>query len=229
MHGSTTKVDQLERSASPWKRAAAIVLLCGVLVFVASSDILHQALLRAVEVTRVVIDRYPTLGMSAFVALAAISAVLAFFSSAVLVPVAVEAWGKALSVLLLWSGWTLGGICAYGLGRSLGRRIVLHIVSGDALARFEERITVRAPFSLVLLFQVALPSEVPGHVLGLLRYSFVKYVAALGIAELPYAVATIYLGESVLERRASALLAIGLTLAVLSAWALRTLQKRLSD
>jgi uncharacterized membrane protein YdjX (TVP38/TMEM64 family) len=182
-----------------------------------------------VDALAAVIDAHPVLGMSGFVILAAASAVVAFFSSAVLVPVAVEAWGNAMSLVLLWSGWWLGGMCAYGIGRSLGRSIASRLVSPEALEHFETRITSRAPFGLIVLFQLALPSEVPGQVLGIARYSFGKYLIALGIAELPYAVGTIYLGESLLERRIVVLVALGLAGAALVAGSLYALRQRMKD
>jgi uncharacterized membrane protein YdjX (TVP38/TMEM64 family) len=120
-------------------------------------------------------------------------------------------------------------MCTYGLGRSLGRSLVLRMISAESLRRFETRITAQAPFGLVVLFQLALPSEVPGYVLGLARYNFAKYLLALGLAELPYALVTIYLGESVLQRRTVVLISIGLAGALLAAWAMRTLHKKLLD
>ena len=139
--------------------------------------------------------------MSVFVVASALSAILAFFSSAIIVPAAVHAWGAPLTMLLLWTGWTVGGMGTYAVGRWLGRPVVKAMISEATLDQFEHRITTRAPFGLVLLFQFALPSEVPGSVLGLVRYSFAKYMAALTITELPYAVGTVYLGESFLEQR----------------------------
>ena len=50
----------------------------------------------------------------------------------------------------------------------------------------------------------------------------------LGLAELPYAVATVYLGASVLERRIPVLLGLGAAVALFSTWAFYTLHKRLS-
>jgi uncharacterized membrane protein YdjX (TVP38/TMEM64 family) len=229
MPGESDRTALTDRHVSVWKPAVSLVLLCGVLVAIASSDLLHQGLLRLVDAAKAVVNASPLLGMSGFVVLAAASAVLAFFSSTVLVPVAVDAWGNGLSLFLLWTGWWLGGMCTYGVGRSLGRSLVVYMVSVEALTRFESRITARAPFGLVLLFQFALPSEIPGYVLGLARYNFGKYLLALGLAELPYAVGAIYLGESVLQRRVMVLVAIGVAGALLAAWALRTLQKRLAD
>lgn len=185
-------------------------------------------LLRLLSTTNAIIDAHPVGGVSLFVLLSALSAMLAFFSTAVFVPIAIHAWGEYLSIFLLWAGWLLGGIGSYGVGRFLGRPMVRTLTSGNTLARFEHRISNRAPFALVLLFQLALPSEVPGYLLGLLKYKFLKYVLALGIGELPYAVGTVYLGVSFVERRTAALLGLGVAGVLLIAWAFHTFQKRLS-
>ena len=94
---------------------------------------------------------------------------------------AIHAWGTPLSSGLLWAGWVLGGMCAYLLGRTVGRPVLRRLTSTAALARFENRISMQASFGLVLLFQLAVPSEVPGYVLGLARYRFVKYLLVVGI------------------------------------------------
>ena len=64
--------------------------------------------------------------------------------------------------------------------------------------------------------------------LGLLRYSFAKYVTALGLAELPYAIATVYLGVSFLERRTFLFVVLGIAVGALSLLAFRVLQRRLA-
>ena len=141
---------------------------------------------------------------------------------------AVHAWGTPLSSGLLWAGWVLGGMCAYLLGRTVGRPVLRRLTSTAALARFENRISMQASFGLVLLFQLAVPSEVPGYVFGLARYRFVKYLLVVGIGELPYAIGTVYLGASFLERRLTTLLAIGALGLALTTWAIYALQRRLS-
>jgi uncharacterized membrane protein YdjX (TVP38/TMEM64 family) len=82
---------------------------------------------------------------------------------------------------------------------------------------------------LVLLLQLALPSEIPGYLLGLLRYRFWRYIAALALAELPYALATVYIGASFIERRTYALVAVGIAVAAFAGWALHTLHRRISE
>lgn len=214
--------------ASAWKGALVLALVCAGLALAASSDTLHRTLLRLLSSTAAIMDAHPVWGVSLFILLSAVSAMLAFFSTAVFVPIAIHAWGEGVSILLLWTGWLLGGICSYAVGRFLGRPVVRSLTSGRALARFEHRISNHAPFTLVLLFQLALPSELPGYLLGVVRYRFLKYLLALAIGELPYAVGTVYLGVSFVERRFYALLGLGIAGALSIVWAFHTFQKRLS-
>jgi uncharacterized membrane protein YdjX (TVP38/TMEM64 family) len=208
-------------------RALVFLLLCGALALLASSDEIHSLLMRAITAVGGIIQERPVLGAVLFVLLAAASAMLAFFSSAVLVPVVVYTWGKTLCMLALWAGWTLGGMASYGIGRSLGRPVVKSLLSSSTLSRYETRLSRQTPFGLVLLFQLALPSEVPGYLLGLARYPFRKYLAALMLAELPYAVGTVYLGAGFLDRRLPVLLGAGAAVALFMALAFHALHRRL--
>ena len=213
----------------PWARGRALILLglCGVLALVASSDRLHSTLLRFVAEAGELITEHPRLGVGLFILFAAVSAMLAFFSSAVLVPVAIYTWGKAACMLALWVGWTLGGMASYAIGRWLGRPIVKSLLSSATLSRYEDRVSRHTPFGLVLLFQLALPSEVPGYLLGLARYPFGRYLLSLLISEIPYAVGTVYLGAGFLDRRLTLLLGVGAAGALLMALAFRALHRRL--
>ncbi len=211
------------------QRALLLVLLAIVLAFVASTDLLHGWLLQFFSTLEAFIREQPVLGLLAFVGFAAASAMLAFVSSAVIVPAGVLVWGEGVCALLLWLGWILGGASSYALSRYLGRPVVKSLSSGPTLERYEKRISDRTPFGMVLLFQLALPSEVPGYLLGLARYRFWKYAAALALAELPYALATVYLGDSFLQRKTVPLIAAGIVVAAFSSWAMYTLHRRMPD
>jgi uncharacterized membrane protein YdjX (TVP38/TMEM64 family) len=210
-----------------WKRALLLALLLGGLVLLTTSGAFQSALARLLAEAGPVITEHPFWGAALFVLVSALSAMLAFFSSAVLVPVALHTWGKLVTVLLLWVGWIVGGASAYGIARYWGRPVVRRLTSASRLARYEERISQRSSWSLVLLFQLAVPSEIPGYVLGLARYGLRRYLAILALAELPYAVGTVYLGASLLERQTLVLLGLGVLGILFSVWALRTLRKRL--
>jgi uncharacterized membrane protein YdjX (TVP38/TMEM64 family) len=210
-------------------RALVVLLLIAGLVLLASSDQLHAWLIELLSKAESIIRARPVLGMLIFTLLAAASAMLAFFSSAIIIPVGVYVWGEATSMLLLWIGWIMGGVFAYTISRYLGRPVVNALSSGPALEQYEHRVSRQAPFGLVLLFQLALPSELPGYLLGIVRYPFWKYLGALALAELPYAVANIYLGTSFIERRIYPLIGMAVALAAFSGWALYTLHRRFSE
>jgi len=210
-----------------WRRAALLAVLCLGFAAVAASGTLHAALLDVLAASRDLIVRFPVQGALLFVLLAAISAMFAFVSIAILVPVAVFVWGEPLSMLLLWVGWILGGVTAYGIARFLGRRVVHWLTAVTALNRLEHRIRPDTPFSLILIFQLGLPSEIPGYVLGLVRYPFGSYLLALALVELPYTIATIYLGAGVVGANSGLVLAIGLSAVALSVGAFYLLRKRM--
>ena len=205
------------------------VLGLGVVLYIAvSSDGVYSLLIGLVTAVGEIVSTHPVSGAVLFVLLSAASAMIAFFSTGVIVPVALITWGAGGTFVLLWLGWILGGIIAYSLSRFLGRRVVTALTSGEALS-YGDRISARASFRLILLFQLGLPSEIPGYVLGVLRYPFLAYLAALALAELPYAVATVYFGDSFLERRGVLLIAIGLAVVGLSVLAFQSLHRRLNS
>lgn len=189
-------------------RAVALVLVVAGLIALGRSDALHGALLGVLEASREIISAHPVLGPLAFVGLAALSAMLGFVSSAVLVPAAVYAWNAPITMLLLWVGWTIGGVTAWTLASIFGRPVLRWLVPGAMLSRYQILLEKRPAFSSVLLFQLALPSEIPGYLLGLMHYPLHRYVAALMLAELPYAVGTVMLGVGFVERDTATLLAV---------------------
>ena len=186
-----------------------IGLLIVVAGLVAASDTLHNRTEEIIYWTEGLISQAPVLGMFVLILLAMLSAMVAFFSSALLAPIAVYTWGKTACFVLLWSGWFLGGIVSFCIGRFLGRSAASTIIGADKVASWEGQINERAKFRHVLMFQAIVPSEIPGYVLGILRYRFLLYAAALALTELPYAVATVYLGESFLNAESTVFIMLG--------------------
>jgi uncharacterized membrane protein YdjX (TVP38/TMEM64 family) len=211
-----------------WRRAAFLALLCIVLAALASSADVHQALIEVLEASREVIAARPASGALLFVLLAAVSAMFAFVSIAVVIPLAVYVWGNALSLLLLWLGWILGGAAAYAIARYLGRPVVRWLTD-RTLGRIERYLGPETPLRFVLLFQLGLPSEIPGYVLGLVKYPFGKFMLALALAELPYTVATVYLGAGFVSARSGVVLTVGFALAGLSVGAFYLLRRHLHN
>jgi len=210
------------------RRVIVIILLAAGLALVTSFAQLHAWLISLLPAAQAIIRERAVLGVVVFVVFAALSAMLAFVSSAVIVPVGVYVWGKAASMLLLWVGWILGGVTAYTLSRYFGRAVVQVLLPQPLIERYENLIPRRAPFGFVLLLQLALPSEVPGYLLGLMRYHFWRYIAAVALAELPYAVATVYLGAGFIERRTYLLIGVGVAVALFAGLALHALHRQIA-
>jgi uncharacterized membrane protein YdjX (TVP38/TMEM64 family) len=210
-----------------WRGPVLIALLSTGLAALAFSGAVHSTLTQVLAASQAVIAGHPVLGPVLFVVLAALSAMLAFASVAVLLPLAIFTWGESFSIMLLWSGWLLGGACTYAAGRWFGRRLVRLMGADSMLEKLEHRMGPATPFGIVLLFQFALPSEIPGYVLGLVRYGFPRYLLALGLVELLYTVAAVHLGASFLERRAGMVLAMGIALAAFSGVAFHVLRKKI--
>lgn len=209
-------------------RALLILGLCIAAALLLTVDSVYAGMQRLLEAAEPVIAAHPVAGALLFVALAAVSAVLAFFSSALLVPAALYAWGPWLTGALLWVGWWLGGLFAYTVGSMLRG-------AGGGSAGLPARVAEHLPkagqplhFSLVLMWQLVLPSEIPGYICGWLGIPRRTYLAAVAVAELPYAVGAVLLGESVVERHTGWLLLLGVLAALLAYVLVRALHARQS-
>jgi uncharacterized membrane protein YdjX (TVP38/TMEM64 family) len=210
-------------------RRLLLLLVLGLLLLIGIlAEDVHRAILQIAQAVEDVASDHPVWAIVMVLLFTALSAMLAFVSSAVIAPFVATTWGLPRACLLLWAGWLLGGVLSYAVGRFLGRPVIRRLASPSLLARYEERISRHTPFGMVLLFQLALPSEIPGYLLGLVRYRFARYLLSLGLAELPYAVATVFLGTGIVERRVTLVLAVGSAAALLSAWTYHTLHHRLS-
>lgn len=197
------------------------ILLLGLLIIIAGLIAGAESLLdkshELIALVESAIAGYPLLGKALFVLLALASAMLAFFSSAILTPIGIYAWGTAETCVLLWIGWLLGGMASFLVGRYFGRTVVSLLLGESRLSSWEMEVGRHVKFIHVLLFQAAVPSEIPGYVLGILRYRFTLYLAALAIVELPFALGAVFLGESFLKGDSLVFIAIGAGIIVLSA------------
>ncbi|MGH8078151.1 MAG: TVP38/TMEM64 family protein, partial [Lysobacter sp.] len=191
-----------------------LLLVFAALAALLSVDSLYAHLERLLVAIKPLIAAHPVWGGLIFVLASALSAMLAFFSSAILVPAAVYSWGKPVTIALLWLGWLIGGMSAYAIGHSLGRPLVNSLGSKRAAAFYRQRLSSRVGFPVVFLLQLGLPSEIPGYLCGLLGVRFRIYVMALALAELPYAIGTVCVGEFILNRKGGWLISLGVAAAI---------------
>jgi len=217
------------RGAVSWGRAVVVVLICASVALLLSIDQVYESLQRVLSAAEPLIAGHPYSGVVVFVLLAAVSAILAFFSSALLLPAAVYAWGNTVTFGLLWLGWLLGGMCTYALGRGLRRPNENAARTSRQLDFYVQRVRGDVTFTLVLLLHLAMPSEIPGYLCGYLGVRRRTYLAALAVAELPYAFGAVMLGDGVVNRQIGWLVAFGMVGAAFSLCASWVLHRKLDQ
>lgn len=141
------------------------------------------------------------LGISIFVGLAGLSAMLSPFSSLPLVPAAVVIWTPGVTFVFLLLGWVLGGGLSYLIGRFAFLPIFKNIIPFAKIEAYRSKIPENSKFLLVFLFRLAMPAEIPGYLLGIIGYHFPKYILATMLAELPFALIAVYASESFVSRK----------------------------
>lgn len=144
---------------------------------------------------------FPFLSISIFILLAVISTLIFTFSSIWLVPAAIEIWGRWETFLLLLTGWIIGNILSYLIGKYAGYPIVKKLVPEKKIEKYKHLfLEGNRGWSIVLLFRFILPSEIPGYFLGIARYRFLPYFAATVLSEAPYALIAVYAIDAILRR-----------------------------
>lgn len=144
--------------------------------------------------------RHPIAGAAVFFLFAALSAMLAFTSSVVLVPAANLVWGKLITFLLLWGGWIAGAIAAFGIGK-VASPVLVRLGYQETLEKYQQFVSRRMRFWTTMLFCIAVPSEIPGYLFGGLRYPFLKFLAAIALAESIYAFGIVIAGQSLVAAK----------------------------
>jgi uncharacterized membrane protein YdjX (TVP38/TMEM64 family) len=167
------------------------------------------------------------LGVLLFVALGAVSALFAFFSTSALIPVALGAWGPVWTALFVWLGWTLGGLASYAGGRWLGRPAIDRFDRSGSVSRWLGRIQPETPSLIVALLLLSLQSELAGAVLGMARYPFTRYLVVLAGVEAVLSALSVAAGMGLVERDTRLLVGASVVFIVLAVGALAIVHRRL--
>lgn len=143
----------------------------------------------------------PVLGAVIFLALGAFSSMLSLFSSAPLVPIGIMVWGNFLTIVLLLIGWMIGSVFAYYIGWYAVYPAIKGLVPFEKIEHYRNQLSKKLEFEIILMFRMAMPAEIASYVLGSLKYDFGKYLFVTFITELPFAVLTVYLGDTLLKNQ----------------------------
>ncbi len=178
-----------------------IVLVIIIAVIFWSSYSLQSYFFATADALEQYMQAHHAIGVGVFVGLAAVSAILSPFSSTVLLPFAVAIWGLTLSILLLTLGWLLGGLAAYAIGIYAAYPLLRGFLPVKKIQRYEQQLPRGKQFWIVLLFRLALPSELGSYFLGIIRYPFWKYFTVTLVSEFVFAVIVISIAGAIIERQ----------------------------
>lgn len=206
-------------NASLWKLVGMVVGVFLTLAALQWIPPVREAMQTAVEWGEGVMSDRPVLGAIVFFLFSMASPMMAFVSSALLVPAASEAWGKPLTFVLLWGGWVCGVSLAYWIAR-LALPLIKRVV-GAKLDDYRDLVSRRVSFLHAFVVCVAVPSELPAYLFGAVRYPYLKFVLAAGTAEGLYALGMVIAGDRLLAGDAKVYMPIaGLMLAMIVGGAL---------
>lgn len=203
------------------RRLVYLMLAVAAAAVVASSERLHQQIVGLIALAAPTIASHPVWGAVVFVAVSAFGAILIFVSSWLLVPIGVEAWGPWWCAALLLTGWFVGGVVTYAIGRYLGRPMIRRLLPDQLITRYEGRIPAGGRFLPALLVTVSIPSDIGGYFFGLVRYPLRAYLPALLVGELPYGLGAVLLSDAFLQRRLALMLAVAGVTGLVLLWARR--------
>jgi uncharacterized membrane protein YdjX (TVP38/TMEM64 family) len=220
---ATSRTALAKRRSSLWFWIGLVAVL-SLLFALPFSATFKNAVAEAIAWAESVMSAHRVAGAAVFFLFAAISAMLAFTSSVVLVPPANLVWGKLTTFLLLWGGWIAGAIAAFGIG-NVARPLLVRLGYQNKLSKYQQFISRRMKFWTTVLFCIAVPSEIPGYVLGGLRYPFLKFLGAIAIAESIYAFGIVIAGQNLVTAKPVPLIVAIATLIIIATTARLLLQK----
>lgn len=179
---------------------SVFLILLAIAVFAASFQV-QEFVEQSFLTVKNLIETNEITGLLVFIALGALSSMLSPFSVVPFIPIAVLAWGDMPTIFIVLFGWVLGGVISFSLTRFLGRPFVRKFISFEHIDHYLKQLPEKLEFELLLVFRLALPSEIPGYVVGLTSFPFRRYLLATILSEIPFAVISVYASEAFLKKQ----------------------------
>lgn len=180
------------------KRVIVFICIAIVIAFLFwYSSVLQGAFYRIADYLSALAIENEFLAILVFVLTSALAALISPLTNIPLVPIATLIWGPVPTIIFLLSGWLVGDIVAYLVGRYLGHKAVSYFVSTEKLDDWSNMVKKRTSFSTAFLLRVALPAEL-GYAFGIIRYPASSYIIITFLSELPFAIISAYASEAVL-------------------------------
>lgn len=180
-------------------RALGAIFILSLFLYVLTT--LHGTFLKYVDLISIFLIENRFLGIFIFTAISILAVMLSPFSSLPLIPSAIAAWGKLFTAFFLGFGWFIGAWVAYALGKYARDKILSRFWRFEKIEYYRKKFSSKTQFGLVLLFRFAVPSEITGYTLGIIKYDLKKYLLATFLTEIPFVFASVYLSQALVEGR----------------------------
>ncbi|MBM3204401.1 VTT domain-containing protein [Candidatus Uhrbacteria bacterium] len=177
-------------------KLVALVLIALVALALLYSSSFHSAFLSLISHIQNFSTIHPWLAMVIFIFVAAASAMFSLFSGAPLIPIGVSLWGSVLTLILLLTGWIIGGMGAYVLGRYGAYPFIKRFLPEKKITKYRNHIPPHTEFMMIFLFRLITPAEITGYLLGIMKYPFGRYTLITLLSEIPFAILAIYMSEA---------------------------------
>lgn len=152
-------------------------------------------------------------GIAIYIAITALSTIVAPLSSIPLIAVASILWGVVVAATASIIGWMLGALGAFYISRRYGRPLIERIISKEKLEGIEAKIETKNFFWSIVLLRMVVPVDVLSYVLGVFRaLSWKTYTTATFIGIVPFAFIFAYFGTLSIVHQLLGLLGVGIVL-----------------
>lgn len=139
------------------------------------------------------IQQHALIGAAAYIGIFVLSTLLPI-TSLPLLPLAARVYGVGLTFLLSTTGWWLGCILAFQVGR-WGLPHFEKLASTKLLERCERLVTRKHSFSAIVMLRMLFPGDLVGFTLGLIRQvSFSMFATAALLGTIPHAIVASFAG-----------------------------------
>ena len=128
-----------------------------------------------------------------------LSVLLGPLTSTPIVPAALFLWDRWITFGLLITGWLIGGMTAYAIGKFIGYPLVARILSKEKVDKWQKFVLKETTFLLAFIFRLIMPAET-GYIFGLVGYNFLDYFLITLLVELPIAAVLIWASDALLSR-----------------------------
>ncbi len=210
------------------KKFILLAVIAAVVLIFWSSTLLEKEYWQLISFFEGHVTARPILSVALFLLINVLSVMFFFFSSILVVPIAVSVWGGLTTTALLLASWLLGAVFSYTIGRYAGYPILKYFVSSKKLDYYRDLFSKNSSLLLVFLLRLTLPSEIPGYALGIIRFNFQKYLWITILAEIPYAFVTVYAIQAILNKDSIVLGVIIFVWILIATLLARLLYKRFS-